>query len=147
MKSHWLDMPAILDKLLERGELNSGASGGNAGSLHVQMLSHFARLTKPQEMLDAERPLALHLAGVEEWKRLRHDLEDDFQLHVAGGLMVAETAEEVRALEAKITRERRHGLEIELMTGAAARKRAPYLGGSVQATAWCASEGKLNRCW
>ena len=77
--------------LIERGELNGEASGSNAGSLHVQMLSHFARLQEPHERLDAERPLRLHVAAVAEWQALQMALDEDIELSVEGGLMVAET--------------------------------------------------------
>jgi D-hydroxyproline dehydrogenase subunit alpha len=130
--------------LIERGELNGEASGSNAGSLHVQMLSHFARLQEPHERLDAERPLRLHVAAVAEWQALQMALDEDIELSVEGGLMVAETETEQRQLEAKIEREARHGVAGELLEGSTARACAPYLGSTVRAVARCALEGRLN---
>jgi glycine/D-amino acid oxidase-like deaminating enzyme len=132
--------------LLERGEINAQASGSNAGSLHVQMLSHYARLESPADTAAAERPLALHVAAVREWQALEAALGEDFELHVEGGLMVAETDHEQRMLAAKVAREQRHGVAVELLEGASARARAPYLGSSVLAIAWCGTEGRLNPC-
>ena len=130
--------------LIERGELNGGASGCNAGSLHVQMLSHFARLQEPQERLAAERPLRLHVAAVAEWQALQAVLGEDLELSVEGGLMVAETEAEERLLEAKVEREARHGVASELLDASAARACAPYLGPAVRVAARCALEGRLN---
>lgn len=132
--------------LIDRGEINGGASGCNAGSLHVQMLSHFARLQAPEDVAAAERPLRLHLAAISEWLSLQATLSEDFELHVDGGLMVAETEEELRALESKITREARQGVAVDLLEGSAARAYAPYLGATIRAIARCHDEGRLNPC-
>ena len=132
--------------LLERGELNAAASGSNAGSLHVQMLSHYARLQTPAEAAAAERPLALHAAAVGEWRALHAQLGAGCELRADGGLMVAETDAELRTLEQKVVREKRHGIPMDLLEGTAARARAPYLGETVRAIAWCPLEGQINPC-
>jgi glycine/D-amino acid oxidase-like deaminating enzyme len=142
--AYWLAREGRGVVLIERGELNGGASGSNAGSLHVQMLSHFARLQEPHERMAAERPLRLHVAAVAEWQVLQKALGADIELSVEGGLMVAETEAEHRQLAAKIGREARHGVASELLEGAAARACAPYLGPTVRAVARCALEGRLN---
>lgn len=144
--AYWLAREGRGVLLVERGELNAEASGGNAGSLHVQMLSHFARQASPGEAAAAERPLALHAAAVREWQALEVGLGEDFELQVEGGLMVAETGDEERLLARKVEREQRHGVEVRFLWGAEARARAPYLGTGVRAIAWCASEGRLNPC-
>jgi glycine/D-amino acid oxidase-like deaminating enzyme len=142
--AYWLAGEGRSVILIERGELNGEASGSNAGSLHVQMLSHFARLQEPNERLDAERPLRLHVAAVAEWRELQAALDEDLELSVEGGLMVAETEAEQRQLEAKVEREGRHGIASELLEGSAARACAPYLGSTVRVIARCALEGRLN---
>jgi glycine/D-amino acid oxidase-like deaminating enzyme len=144
--AYWLTGAGRGVVLIERDELNGGASGGNAGSLHVQMLSHFARLEAPRDAADAERPLRLHVAAVAEWQALRSALGEDLELHLEGGLMVAETAGEQRVLESKVVREARHGVVVDLLEGAAARAFAPYLGSTVRCVARCATEGRLNPC-
>jgi glycine/D-amino acid oxidase-like deaminating enzyme len=144
--AYWLAGDGREVVLIERDELNAAASGSNAGSLHVQMLSHFARLDAAHECAAAERPLALHVAAVAQWRELRAALGEDLELHVDGGVMVAETQSEQRMLESKIVREARNGVAVELLEGPAMRARAPYLGPTVRALAWCASEGRLNPC-
>jgi glycine/D-amino acid oxidase-like deaminating enzyme len=144
--AYWLSGEGRGVVLLERGELNAAASGSNAGSLHVQMLSHYARLEGVDEAAAAERPLALHVAAAAEWQNLQPVLGEDIELHVDGGLMVAETEAEQRVLASKVSREVRHGVPIQLLEGAAARDRAPYLGETVRAIAWCELEGRLNPC-
>ena len=142
--AYWLAVDGRGVILIERGELNGGASGSNAGSLHVQMLSHFARLQAPQERRDAERPLRLHVAAVAEWQALQAALDQDIELSIGGGLMVAESEAEQRQLETKIEREVRHGVASELLEAPAARAWAPYLGPTVRVVARCALEGRLN---
>ena len=142
--AYWLAGEGRGVVLIERGELNGGASGSNAGSLHVQMLSHFASLQAPHERVDAERPLRLHVGAVAEWQALQAALDEDFELSIGGGLMVAETEVEQRQLETKIEREARHGVASELLEANAARAWAPYLGPTVRVAARCALEGRLN---
>lgn len=129
--------------LLEEGELNGGASGRNAGSLHFQLehrhVAHEARLAKSLEHL-----VRLSRVAIDQWRGLEEELGEDLELVMHGGLMVAETDAEVAKLERKALVEARHGLETHLLDGAEVRRIAPYLSERVRAASLCRDEGHCN---
>lgn len=129
--------------LIEQGELNSGASGQNAGSLHFQLerrfLEHGRELTT-----QASHIVALNAVAVQDWKRLEADLGEDLDVAMHGGLMVAETADEVALLEDKSQRERAAGVATELIDGDAARRLCPALAPSILAAVFSRDEGHAN---
>lgn len=129
--------------LLERGQLNQGASGRNAGSLHFQ-LEH--RLIQDIDLRarDLEYFVGLSRFAIGQWQSVERELGADIELHMNGGLMVAESAAEIALLERKQRLEQGQGLDIELLDGAGARRLAPYLSGRVQAALVCAGEGYCN---
>jgi glycine/D-amino acid oxidase-like deaminating enzyme len=88
--------------LLERGELNREASGTNAGSFHFQIALHQLSSSGPES--DRERLMAdvrLLAAAAEVWSGLESELGTELGVHVTGGLMVAETPDELEILVAK----------------------------------------------
>jgi glycine/D-amino acid oxidase-like deaminating enzyme len=136
--------------LAEAGEdvliLDHGHAGGttsNAGSLHVQMQSRFMRLY-PDAVPGMERQLPLYREAVAFWRDLAARLGDDIGLAMTGGLMVAESEEQLTFLAAKAERERRQGLEVEILARADLNRVAPYLGPSIVGAELCADEGKVD---
>jgi glycine/D-amino acid oxidase-like deaminating enzyme len=129
--------------LLEKDELNGKASGQNAGSLHFQ-LEH--RLVEQSDALAEHFAVIIPLNSVamEEWAGLEATLAAPLEVVMQGGLMVAETKDEVDKLEKKYRLERQAGLPITLIDGDAARRLAPALSGRVIAAAFCAREGHAN---
>lgn len=129
--------------LLEQGEINQGASGRNAGSLHFQLefrlMRHYDRLKDQLAHLIPFTKLA-----IDDWRGLEEELGESVELSMTGGLMVAETAEEIKSLEVKAAFENKHGLEVVLLSGGAARDKAPYLAPTVGAALFCADEGHCN---
>ncbi len=129
--------------LVEQHELNGKASGQNAGSLHFQ-LEH--RLVEQSDAL-AEHfavTIPLNKVAIEEWAGLEGRLDTGLDLVMEGGLMVAETADEVRKLERKFRLEQQSGLPISLLDGDQARALAPALSERVIAAAFCPREGQAN---
>jgi len=129
--------------LLEAGQLNAGASGRNAGSLHFQ-IEH--RHLVHGEQLDGNLEYLVRLShfAIEQWRELGGLLEQDLEIVMDGGLMVAETLEEVEVLRHKAKVERLHGLATELLGGDEVRRLAPYISKRVLAAAFCAQEGHCN---
>ena len=117
-------------------------STANAGSLHVQMQSRFMRLY-PQHVPAMEASLPLYAAAVTEWERLEA-LHGPFGLVRKGGLMVAESEDQLRFLEQKAKRERHMGLNVNILDRPALDKIAPWLGNHVIGAELCANEGKLD---
>ncbi|MDP6603701.1 MAG: FAD-binding oxidoreductase [Rhodospirillales bacterium] len=131
--------------LIDRDDVNNAASGRNAGSLHVQLTSSYLDKEAPA---DAERAveamISVLVQSIATWRELSRELDCDVELNVGGGLMVAETDDEMRGLERKAAIERRVGLEVELLGVNEVRAIAPYLGPSIIGAEFCPLEGKVN---
>ena len=95
--------------LLEKGELNRQASGQNAGSLHFQLEFRMIELGDAIAEQFAV-PMPLFLEAQRTWAALEGELGESVEVHLGGGLMVAETREQREALQRKSALERRHGL-------------------------------------
>jgi glycine/D-amino acid oxidase-like deaminating enzyme len=115
----------------------------NAGSLHVQMQSRFMRLY-PDLVPGLESALPLYPLAVRFWQELAGQLDQDVELRITGGLMVAESHEQLRFLAAKCARERALGLDVTMLERADLDRVAPYLGSAVVGAELCATEGKVN---
>lgn len=129
--------------LLERDQLNAHASGQNAGSLHFQL--EYRMVEHGDELAERfARHLPLVLEAQRAWAELAEELGSDVEVLQAGGVMCAETDEQLAVLERKHALERRWGLETELLDADEARRLAPYLAESVRAVAFCPAEGHAN---
>jgi len=115
----------------------------NAGSLHVQMQSRLERLF-PERVAAYERGLLLYPLAVEAWEQTAAELGEDIGLKVGGGLMVAETAEDLESLERKSRRERENGVETYILGRSELRDMAPYLDDRLAGAAYCPREGKVD---
>src|SRR5690606_1362666 len=120
--------------VVEAGYPNVGASGANAGSLHFQLERRV--LENGEALADqAAQVLSLNRLAIEEWQGLDAEMGPDLHIHMRGGLMVAETADQVRTLERKVAREVEGGLDTRLIDGADARIIAPSPAEAVAAEA------------
>lgn len=129
--------------VVDRGDVSAGASGQNAGSLHFQIERRF--LEHGEALADqASRVVALNRLAIAEWRGLEEALGTPLEVALAGGLMVAETAEELVLLERKCAREAQYGIDTGLIDGDRARAIAPYLSERVIAASWLADEGHAN---
>ena len=130
--------------LIERHDLNARASGANAGSLHGQ-IPH-------DEFVDLGEDWAVHFApalplmtaSVELWETLEAELGTDLEVSVSGGLIVAESDEQLRAIERKSMIERGHGIAVELLTRDDLFAIAPYVSERMIGGAFYPIEGKAN---
>jgi len=131
--------------LLERSELSREASGTNAGSFHFQIAIHqlterdatgsYGRLLREvRVLLDAARL----------WDTLEPELEGSLGLHQTGGLMVAETEQELKLLHDKQEIEAEAGLETYVLEGGELRRFAPYLADDLLGATYCPAEGHAN---
>jgi glycine/D-amino acid oxidase-like deaminating enzyme len=131
--------------VLERSELNREASGTNAGSFHFQIAIH--QLTARETAGSYARLLSdvrLHLSAAELWQSLESELDGELGLHATGGLMVAESPEELQILHDKHAIEAEAGLETHVLEGAELREFAPYLAGDLLGATYCPAEGHAN---
>jgi glycine/D-amino acid oxidase-like deaminating enzyme len=72
------------------------------------------------------------------------ELGGGFELRCPGGIMVAETAHQMRLLRDKVDLERSHGLPIEMLEGTQLRRLTPYVARHVLGASFCPHEGMAN---
>ena len=114
--------------LLERNtSIGLEASGVNAGSLSIQ--------SKPVPITH------LAISAAELWQTFSREVGYDLDYHRVGGLRVAETKDELIKLRDIAKKQRRYGLIVEEITGAEARKIAPYLSESIRGANYCDLDG------
>ena len=119
--------------LVERGELNREASGTNAGSLHLQIAIH--QLAGALETAGASDRLREETRLARRGEQSsgtgsRRELGGPIDLHLTGGLMVAETAEQLRLLHDKQRIEAAAGLETQVLEGDELRRLRPLAVGA-----------------
>jgi glycine/D-amino acid oxidase-like deaminating enzyme len=136
--------------IVERGELNREASGSNAGTLHVQMPGkHFRANYDRSDLTAAEREHVratdrLYAEAARAWQTLERELGSDLGVRRRGGLMVAETEEELGLLERKSRLQRPFGIETEILTTRDMLTIAPHLSERLAGAAYCPEEGFAN---
>ena len=129
---------------IEKGYVNSEASGGNAGSLHLQLLSwDFGSKAVGDGQLQL-RTLPLQEESISLWKTLQGQLNTDFEMEFTGGLMVAENSDQIKFLEQKSKAEAGVGIETTLIDKDQIAKIVPEISESIIAGSWCGKEGKIN---
>lgn len=130
--------------LLERRDLNLGASGSNAGSIHAQIPFDPFRHLGPAWAQRYAATLPLFQASIKKWAGLEEELQGDLSLSAKGGLMVAESPEDCAALRDKVQIERAAGLEVALWDRDTLAARAPFLNDRMALGAFCPIEGKAD---
>jgi glycine/D-amino acid oxidase-like deaminating enzyme len=130
--------------VLDQAHPNAGASGGNAGSLHAQLLSFDHGEKAEGDGGAAARTLPLQIASIRLWQALAEELGGDLELKITGGVMVAETEAELRFLAAKTAVERAQGVDCEVVGAADLRRLEPALDHRFLGAAYCPLEGKIN---
>jgi glycine/D-amino acid oxidase-like deaminating enzyme len=131
--------------LLERSELNREASGTNAGSFHFQIAIH--QLTARETESSHARLLSdvrMHSEAARLWGTLEAELAAPLGVHTTGGLMVAETPDELQILHDKHLIEAEAGLETNVLEGDELHRFAPYLADDLLGGSFCPAEGHAN---
>ncbi|NMG37813.1 FAD-dependent oxidoreductase [Chelativorans sp. ZYF759] len=130
--------------VVDRMPVNAESSGGNAGSLHLQLLSFdFGSKTggRGEALLQT---LPLQRDAIALWKELETRADTPFEIATTGGMMLAEDAAQLDFLRRKIRSEREVGIEVELIERDAIARIAPHVSERMIAAAWCPGEGKIN---
>ena len=130
--------------VIDRGTVNAESSGGNAGSLHMQLLSFdFGQKTggRGEALLQT---LPLQRDAIALWQDLERDLGTSFEIVLTGGMMLAEEKRHITFLRDKIAAERKMGIEVDLIDRSGIKVLAPGVSDRMIAAAWCPGEGKIN---
>ena len=130
--------------LLERDEANLQASGANAGSLHVQLLSFDFGAKAEAGGGPAAQTLPLGPASVQLWRQLEQASGEDFEISTTGGLMVADSLAGMAFLKAKAALERKFGIDNEIIDAADLHALAPALSRDMLGAEYAPQEGKIN---
>ncbi len=130
--------------VVERDEANMQASGANAGSLHVQLLSFDFGAKAEAGGGPAAQTLPLGPVSVQLWRQLEAETGSDFEISTTGGLMVADTPAGMKFLQAKAALERQFGIENEIIDAATLRTLAPAISHEMLGAEYAPQEGKIN---
>ncbi|MBZ9938851.1 FAD-dependent oxidoreductase [Mesorhizobium sp. BR1-1-16] len=130
--------------VIDAGPANSQASGGNAGSLHVQLLSWDFGQKAMAGGNPALQTLPLQRDAVLLWKALEAELGADFEITTTGGLMVAENHHQTDFLRRKVEAERSVGIDVEVIGRADLARIAPQISERMVVASHCPLEGKIN---
>ncbi|MBM6596687.1 NAD(P)/FAD-dependent oxidoreductase [Microvirga pudoricolor] len=142
--SYYLAQEGVDVVLIEARDLNTQASGTNAGSIHVQ-IQHPEFVSMGAGWARSYGPtLRLLMASQALWLGLSDELGVDLDVRLTGGLLVATTPAQMQAIEAKAVIERGFGVDIEMLDRDALRQRAPYLTADAIGAGFCPGEGKAN---
>jgi sarcosine oxidase subunit beta len=142
--AYYLARDGVEVTLIERGDLNTVASGSNAGSLHAQ-IPHEPFVQNGTAWADTFAPtIGLLARSIEMWRGLPAELGADLEVVLKGGLLVAGSEDQMRDVERKAAIERAQGLRVDLLDRAALRGLAPYLADAMVGGAFCPDEGKAN---
>lgn len=130
--------------LVEADELGAAASGRNAGSLHAQ-IQQASYLAGGDAWARGWAP-SLHLLrdALAIWRTLGDELGVDLELKQGGGLLVAETPEQLRVIERKVAIEREWGIDSRMLGRDEIHALAPYLSERIVGGELCADEGKAS---
>jgi glycine/D-amino acid oxidase-like deaminating enzyme len=142
--AYWLAHEGIDTLLVERDDMNLQASGANAGSLHVQLLSFDFGAGAPPAGNRAADTLPLGPASVRLWQEIELDTGEDLEIKVTGGLMLGESERDIEFLRARSRWRRAAAIEAELIGGNELRRMEPCIGETAIAAEWCPGEGKIN---
>ena len=130
--------------LLEEFDLNTRASGRNAGSLHGQIqIDQFE--ARGEQWARRFLPALRFLVDSQDmWRSLGAELGADLEVSLNGGLLIAETPEQMRIIERKVAVERSAGVDSHLLGPADLQRTAPYVSDSMAGAQLCLREGKAN---
>jgi glycine/D-amino acid oxidase-like deaminating enzyme len=142
--AYWLGRAGKTALVLDRGSVNGQASGGNAGSMHVQLLSFDFGSKAEAGGTPALKTLLLQRESAHMWADLERELNGDFEIKTVGGLMMAETERELGMLREKAARERAMGIDVEVIDRAELERIAPAISPVMLGASFCPEEGKIN---
>jgi glycine/D-amino acid oxidase-like deaminating enzyme len=142
--AYYLAREGVEVTLIERYDLNTQASGCNAGSIHAQ-IPHEPFMTLGEDWARNFAPtIPLMLESIRIWSGLESELGCDLEVSIGGGILVAETEAQMRDIERKAHIERAHGLAIEMLSRDDLRRTVPCISERMIGGAHCPTEGKAN---
>jgi sarcosine oxidase, subunit beta len=130
--------------LVEEHDLNTQGSGRNAGSLHGQIQFPSFRERGEDWARSFAPALRLLIESLEIWDGLKSVLGTDVEVVRNGGLLVADSDDQMRMIERKVALEQEIGVPSVVLTKHDLAGLAPYLSNRVIGGELCPVEGKAN---
>jgi D-hydroxyproline dehydrogenase subunit alpha len=127
--------------LIDRDEVAMAASTANAGSLHVQLLSYDFTDDMPEDGGPAAHTLPLAPRSIALWKDIAAASGEDLGIRTEGGLMLAETEDDMAWLRRKSAMETRWGIESHVLGSNELRDLAPALSDRMLGADFVPAEG------
>src|SRR5215212_318996 len=138
--AYYLSRAGVECLVVDRGETNREGSGANAGSLHIQIRK--AERGYADETLRQFIPMKVAASRI--WANIEEELGCSVGLKLKGGLLVAETTEELATIREKVAYERELGLETESVSPSELRAIAPNLSERLVGGSFDPAEGLAN---
>ena len=142
--AYFLAKAGVRITVAEQYDLNTQGSGSNAGSIHAQLDHHIFADGREAEVETIAPIVPILMAGIEFWKKLEKELEQDFELEIIGGLLVTDRPEQMLTIERKVAFERSIGLDVDVVSASDIRHIAPYISERMVGGAFCPIEGEAN---
>jgi len=130
--------------VVERAEPGQGATTANAGSLHVQLHAYDSAGAAEGPESAAAQVLAIGPESIRLWRAIAADSGEHLGIRTEGGIMLAETAEQMRALTDKVAMERQFGVASDMLGPNELYAMAPYLAPGFAGAAFCPDEGQMD---
>lgn len=130
--------------VVDRHEPNVQASGANAGSLHVQLLSFDFGAKAQAGGRPAAEVLRIAPVSIRLWKEIEALSGADFEMATPGGVMVGESEADMAFLAQKTALEKSYGIDSELIGANELRSLEPLIAPHFTGAALCRDEGKIN---
>jgi glycine/D-amino acid oxidase-like deaminating enzyme len=132
---------AVLDEV----DLHSLASGANSGTLHQQLLAGmFVKARGWEWVAEHARMVRFLTEGRVLWKAIAAELDTDIQFKTPGGIVAAETDDDLDILEKKSALERANGANSYLVSKSELVRMAPYVSEKVIGACYCPDESTIN---
>ncbi|WP_158234627.1 NAD(P)/FAD-dependent oxidoreductase [Lentibacillus sediminis] len=117
--------------LIDAKDIASGTSGACDRAIMIQS-------KKPGPTLD------LAIKSAEIYQDLEKELEVHLEYRKSGGMIIIETAEEMKAMEGMVERQQKAGIDVKLISGEEARVREPALSKNIIGSTWWENDAEVN---
>lgn len=130
--------------LIDGKDLNTEASGRNAGSLHG-MIQHPSFREFGEEWARKFLPaLGMLQDSLEIWETLSDELGVDLEVTRNGGLLIGASEEQLAAIARKVAIEQEAGYPSRMLDQAELRQMAPWVSDAMLGAEYMPTEGKAN---
>jgi sarcosine oxidase subunit beta len=130
--------------LVDGKDLNTEASGRNAGSLHG-MIQHPSFMERGELWARSFLPALRLLAdSLEIWDGLSDELSVDLEVTRNGGILIGATPRQISDIARKVAIEQEAGYDSRMLNQAELRELAPWVSPDMPGGEYMPSEGKAN---